>query len=285
MINCLLLYSHDSGHHDFTKYIDKVNKALSMSFDHIDMVCTKSAFESFQMEREAIGKYHSLIVVGGDGSFNTAVNALACQKDAPILGYINEGTLGDVGRNFGVDTKLSKSLKVISEGHYREFDIGEAGGRYFSYMAALGQYANIAYSVPRHVKKRLGKYSYYLKAANEAVRKSEPIEVKISYDGQYIEGAFPFILILNGINVGGLRINRRGSLDDGKMEAFLTEPGLFGGLLHYFSRRGLTRFSFSKMELTPLGDYGPWCLDGEMGPSGKLSIVCHHKALKVYCKN
>lgn len=252
-----------------------------MAFDDIDVVCTKSAFESFSYERDAIGKYHSLIVVGGDGSFNTAVNALANQKDAPILGYINSGTLGDVGKNFGVGKNLKKSLRLIAKGQSAYFDLGELNGRYFAYMAALGRYADISYAVSKPLKKRFGKYSYYLQAMKEAVGDRE-LCVKIKSNGETWEATYPFVLILNGHAVGGIKVNRKGKMDDGKMECFLTDPGSFGGLFHYFTKRDIDVFEFEEIEVIPIGEEAPWCLDGEMGPSGPAKIRCAKAAIRCY---
>ena len=284
MVNGLLLYSPSSGHRDFSKKVDYVKKALSMSFDRLDYAAPSSAYEAFQREQEAIGRYHSLIVVGGDGAFNTAVNALALQKEAPILGYINEGTLGDVGRNFGVGRRLRGALSIIAKGHHEEFDVGECGGRYFAYMAAIGRYSDIAYAVSPREKKAIGKLSYYKKAAHEAfVNQNVKIEIAFE-DGTTFEEEVPFFLVLNGQNVGGFKVNRQGNPFDGNMEAYITKKGPFGGLTHYLTGKGLRVVSFKKIAVKPLRNDLPWCLDGELGPFGGAEILCHHQAIKIYCR-
>ncbi len=284
MINCLLIYSKDAGHRDFSRKLDLVRRELSMSFDRIDVEVPDSLYRAFDLERKAIGRYHSLIVVGGDGSFNTAVNALACKEEAPVLGYINEGTLGDVGKNFGVLPRLKSALGVISDGHYGYFDVGECGGRYFAYMAAYGRYSDIAYAVPRREKKAIGKFSYYKKAVNEALSRKDIDIVLIDAEGKQREFRLPFVLILNGLNVGGFKVNKKGLMDDGLMECYLTTSGPLNGLLPYLNIGDLEVIRFRQMTIKPWPDDMPWCLDGEIGPFGESTIVCHNKAIRVYCR-
>lgn len=284
MNNCLLIYSCDAGQGDFEKKLDVVQKALSMSFDRLDIAVPTSAYEAFETERKAIGKYHSLIVCGGDGSFNTAVNALACQKDAPILGYINEGTLGDVGKNFGVGKSLSRALKVISDGYSEPFDVGECDGHYFAYMAAYGRFSDISYAVPKHEKKRFGWLSYYKKAAHDVFEKTE-LSISITgEDGVLIERSVPFVLILNGTAVGGFRINKKSSHNDGIMECYVTRGKAFNGLLSFATKRRVDVIPCRKLTIKPIPDDKPWCLDGEIGPLGAVTITCHPNALRIYCR-
>jgi diacylglycerol kinase family enzyme len=141
MKNALLLFSNQSGHGQFAAHEDAIVRGLHRTFDEVDVVFTASAEEGQKRAKEACGEYHSLIIVGGDGTFHNILNAVAEEKDIPIIGYINNGTIGDIGRNFGVTGSYKKALKIIAGQHVMEADVCKTGDRYFAYVAAVGSFA------------------------------------------------------------------------------------------------------------------------------------------------
>lgn len=279
-MKALLLYSHVSGHKDFTSKIAFVKRELASVFSTLDVFCTASKEEATRKEIEAAPFYDVFLVVGGDGTFNHTVNVLMGLEKRPILGYLNFGTLGDVGRNFGVTRSLKHSLSIIKKGHIVPFDVGEIGGSYFAYCAAIGSFSDIAYATPRHKKRSVGRLAYYLKAVDEAVKPTQ-IGYKIVIDGQKYSGKTPFVMILNGSHIGGFPVNRRSSISDGKMEVFLVAPGLFNGLVHYFFHFRVEKLVASEISLHVESDQ-PWCLDGEKGPSCQSLIRCVSRPLQIY---
>jgi diacylglycerol kinase (ATP) len=257
-----------------------VVEKLKTSFDSVDVVCPKNRREATEAEKTACGKYDALIVVGGDGTFNNAVNALATLNNAPVLGYINNGTIGDVGKPFGIGKNLKRSLKTITAGHIRYFDVGEENGRYFAYVCATGQYSDVSYLTPRRHKKIFGKVAYYNRAAFEALRQNS-IHATITANGVTRAVETPFLMVLNGTNIAGFKVNRDSKIDDGKMELYYTEQGSFNGLLHFLFRVKTRRIS-APLFVISTDRKMPWCLDGEPAPSGTATIVCHQKMLRIF---
>src|SRR5574344_2686346 len=190
-MKALLLYSHSSGHKDFERQIQKIRRSLSTTFDVLDVVCTFSADEAARLEKEAGERYDVLLIAGGDGTFNNAVNNLMKARKTPVLGYLNFGTIGDVGKNFGIQGGLRNALKIIKDGHIEAFDVGEANGSYFAYTCAIGHYSDIAYATPRREKRRHGRLAYYWAAANQAFEKKK-VHYEIEFDRRKIEGTRAF---------------------------------------------------------------------------------------------
>ena len=89
MVNGLLLYSPSSGHRDFSKKVDYVKKALSMSFDRLDYAAPSSAYEAFQREREAIGRY-SDIAYAVSPREKKAIGKLSYYKKAAHEAFANQ---------------------------------------------------------------------------------------------------------------------------------------------------------------------------------------------------
>ena len=199
-MKALLLYSHSAGHKNFSRQLVKLKTELSPIFEVLDIVCTFSSAEATRYEIEAGERYDVLLIAGGDGTFNNAINNLMKARKTPVLGYLNFGTIGDVGRNFGIYGGLTRALSIIKEGHIEAFDVGEANGVYFAYTCAIGRYSDIAYATPRQEKRRLGRLAYYAVAAKQAFQ-SKLIHYEVEYDNNRIEGYSAFVMVLNGINM------------------------------------------------------------------------------------
>ncbi len=285
MKNALFLYSEATGTGQVNRHLDKILARLRKAFDQVDAVKTTSMEEGMEKAKAACGVYHSLIVSGGDGTFNHILNALMECENVPILGYFNGGTISDIGHNFGIHGSYKRALKIIEGGETCTFDVGKIEDRYFAYVAAIGAYADIPYVTQRKYKKRLGRIVYYFKAVSEAFRPKK-IPCRIEADGVVYEQKVPFILCLNGKNVGGFPVNtRHSSIRDGKIELFLTKPGLFNGLLHYLLFKMRTRKIVAK-NLSITVDYPlPWCIDGEKGPMGSVRICVVPSNLRIYCSS
>lgn len=283
-MEALLLYSKHSGKRSPVKKLDFILSELSGSFSSIEARCFSAKEETAAFVKEKGSEYDVIIVAGGDGTFNNVINSLMDLPKKPILGYLNYGTIGDVGKNFGVTRNLKKSLEIIKRGRTEDFDVGllECDDRksYFSYMAAEGAYSDISYVAKRHEKKRFGAMAYYKLAFKEAFHKHE-VDYEIIANGHRYTGVTPFILLLNGIYVGGFKVNRKGAINDGKLDLFLAKPSLFNGLCSYFFRAGITTISGDSFDIT-FKNSGIWCVDGEESLEGNVKASLIHNALKIF---
>lgn len=281
-MKCLVLYSHSSGRKEFNKKIPLVRRILSKRFEIIDFYCPFSAKEARIEACASAKKYDCLVVVGGDGTFNNIVNALAPLNKTPILGYLNYGTIGDIGKNFGIGRNLKKALNIIAEGRVLPFDVGEINGKYFAYVCTIGRYSDIAYLTPRRKKRIWGKVAYYNAAVAE-LKNKKTVHASIEADGGHYEVDTPFLLLLNGMNIGGFFVNRHGRIDDGKMELYLAKPDISNGVLHILTGKKRIVISASHFQIKT-DEAMSWCLDGEEGPNGEANIICHHNKLKIFGK-
>lgn len=279
-MKALVLYTGASGQRDFSKKIPYVREKLEGSFDVLDFQkCEKPG----DLRSNCVAKasdYDAFIVAGGDGTFNTVINAVAPLNEAPILGFINFGTLGDVGKNFGVSRSLDKALTIIKSKRIRSFDLGKIGDSYFAYVAAFGCYSDIAYKAKREKKQRFGKASYYSLAAKRALKRAK-YAVRYAVDGKSVVKIVPFLMVMNGSDIGGFKVNKNGSTDDGMMELFLPKVAPFNGLVQTLVNPKSEVIKVSSVDIRPL-DSLPWCLDGEIGPSGAVTVSVLTKKVKVF---
>ena len=279
----LFLYSDATGRGQVNKRLDYVLSSLRKSYPGLEVKKTSSMEEGMELAKKSCGVYDALIFSGGDGTFHHMINALAGCENVPTIGYLNGGTIGDIGINFGIHRNLKKALRIIEEGHTTGFDLGKIGDRYFAYVAAIGAFADIPYVTKRAYKKRLGRIAYYFKAVGDAF-KPKAIPVHIEADGKTYDMKVPFLLCLNGKNVGGFRVNSTASrIHDGKFELYLTKPGIFNGLLHYlFFKARTTKIVAAKMDIKV--DYPlPWDLDGEAAMEGSITIEAVDSKMRIFC--
>lgn len=281
-MNCLLMYSHQSGHKSFVTQIPYVKERLLARFDRVDFVSTSSANEAKEVAKKNSSFYDALVVVGGDGTFNNVINALKDVAKKPILGYINYGTIGDIGRNFGIGTGLKRSIDILVNGEITSFDVGEINGELFAYVCTIGRYSDIAYLTPRRKKRVLGKIAYYNAAVKE-IKERKMVHASIEADGGHYEIDTPFLLVLNGINIGGFKVNRYASIQDGQMELFMAKCDLSNGVLPLLVNKDRVILRAHEFHIKTDEDMG-WCLDGEEGPKGEAHIVTHPQMFKIIAK-
>jgi len=115
-------------------------------------------------ERFAAGadpvRYDLLVVAGGDGTVNEAINGLG---DKPLpLAILPLGTANVLAAEIGLATDPDSVAAAIALGVPRPVALGAANGRRFILMAGAGFDAHVVASVTVPVKRWLGKGAYVL---------------------------------------------------------------------------------------------------------------------------
>ena len=282
MMKALLLYSSKPGKNNTQKLLDKIVKKLSVKYEITTKECP--SLNDFKSAIQSSNNFDALFILGGDGTLNNAINEISTlyKEDRPIIGYIPTGTLNDAGKTFGI-RGVSKAIKIILEGNIEDIDIGKCNDRYFLYLAAIGQYSDISYIAKQDEKKRVGKLSYYRLAIIKAFQKHS-IKINIEYDGRNEEYLTPFLIVMNGKYVGGFKINPKNSIRDGLFDIYITKPGLFNGLTHYFPFKTKTKHIQTSSLKVSINNSEPWCLDGEKYISGPVDISIERSAIKIFTK-
>mgnify|MGYP002624961308 CR=1 FL=1 len=275
----LFLYSSATGKEKKQRQLARILPRLEALFD-LTVHQNETMEEGVALARESCGVYDALILFGGDGSLNHIVSALAEKENAPIFGYLPGGTLKDGGKNLGAKS-IEKGLRVIEQGHVAKLDLVKANGDYFMYVAGFGAYMDVSYVARRRAKKALGRVVYYLLCIKEMFRIRHH-EIDIESDEGAFHGKVSVAAFLNGKWLGGMKVNKRGRLNDGRLEILLVRPRLFNGFLSFFFHAGFKRLYGSQIKVT-IDNGVEWCLDGEKGPKGPLKMEVAQGALKAYC--
>lgn len=86
-----------------------------------------------------------LVVVGGDGTVNVAVNAI---KGSNIrLGIIPSGTANDLATYLGLPKEVSQACDAVKKAGTRRLDLVEVNGKYYATAGGMGVVSKVATDV------------------------------------------------------------------------------------------------------------------------------------------
>ena len=123
-----------------------------------------------------------LIVVGGDGSFNFAINKIIKYNlEDKILGYIPSGTANILRYEAKIPEKEDYILNFLTLSKVKKINLVQVNENYFFLMAGIGFDAKIVASINTKIKKYLGKIIFFLKGIQHFLfLKNNKIEVEIN---------------------------------------------------------------------------------------------------------
>jgi diacylglycerol kinase (ATP) len=168
-----------------------------------------------------------LVVVGGDGSVNEAVNGIGDRADPPELAVIPRGTGWDFVRTFGIPRRIEDAATIALAGVTRTLDVGKVSYRswdgsdadaLFANVASAGMSGAIAQRANETTKALGGKASYLLALVAVFARWSAN-DMQVTVDGEVRHGRMFDVVIANGrFFGGGMKICPDALPDDGLLD-------------------------------------------------------------------
>ncbi len=187
-----------------------------------------------------------VIVAGGDGTINEAVQGLAGTNSR--LALIPRGTANVLARELNLPLDGVQAAAVIAHGHSRRIHFGvaidEANNtrRYFLLMAGIGLDASVVRRVRPSLKKHFGKAAFWFSGLSH-LAKWNPKPFVIEAEGQRYNATFA--AIGNAPSYGGdLAITPRARLDQPEFEVCIIDTFSrlrYLSFLSYAMRRGMPR--------------------------------------------
>jgi diacylglycerol kinase (ATP) len=167
---------------------------------------------------------HLLVVVGGDGTVNEAVNGLQAAGADAELALVPCGTGDDFARSVGIPTDAGRALQVAAGEAARRIDLGRAAfvgwdgskrERYFANFAGAG----ISGAIARRgaaTSRRLGARAAYFWATVAVFARWKSVEISLDGGGERRSGLMYEVLAANGAyTAGGMKIAPDAVPDDG----------------------------------------------------------------------
>ncbi|WP_376697135.1 diacylglycerol/lipid kinase family protein [Wenzhouxiangella sp. EGI_FJ10305] len=187
------------------------------------------------------GEFDRIVLGGGDGTVNLALDALM-EVDRPV-GLLPLGTANDLARSLDIPRKLDRAIDIIQAGHLRRLDVARVNGVSFINAIGIGLGPRMTREMDSGSKSQLGLLAY-LKGIVQALQRETAFSARIQSEERTREGEYVQITIANGINYGGgMTVADDAKLDDGRLDVLLVPKqsrlSLLGNALRF--RSGLTR--------------------------------------------
>lgn len=221
MKKCLFVYNPQSGK---GKVVKKEKYIVEMLSKEYEVTLGRSAYAGNITEiiLEKGNEQDLIVVAGGDGTLNEAINAIK-QLDKPVkVGYIPAGTVNDVAHSLKIPRSIKKAVRNILTGTEFKHDIIKVNDKYGIYVCCAGLFTSSSYSTSQKVKKRAGKIAYAFNGIKK-VFSTPAVKLKLTYADGEIEGKYALMLILNSRYVAGFRFNKNAKLNDGVVDVILVE--------------------------------------------------------------
>ena len=229
-----------------------------------------------------------MVVAGGDGTLNFALNAMKRKGLDIPFGVIPAGTANDFAGALGMSRHPLEAARQIAQGVEERVDCGCVNGLYFVNVFSFGIFTTTSQRTPDGIKHRIGKLAYIIEGVKE-VSSMHAVPLEIEADGERFDLRSLMVLIFNGETAGGFRLARRASIKDGLLDCILLENRdplrsalamgqyLLGGnpkiVRHLRARQIEIRSTVNE----------PTDVDGQPGAEFPLHITCQAGGLRMIC--
>lgn len=232
-----------------------------------------------------------VVACGGDGTLNETINAvMQCGKRVPI-GYIPLGSTNDFAASLEIPTDCMQAAEKIIQGTLFPYDVGSINGKYFSYIACAGAFAETSYMTSQSLKNKLGHFAYLLSSVKSlsTLRKTT---MTVSTPDMTITDDYLFTAFANSMNAGGILNLSSGEIvfNDGLFELLLIKmpkdiiefSALIKDLLNAdLSNKNVSLCKISECHIKLCKCLG-WSLDGEDGGlQDEIDFKVHKEAIDI----
>jgi diacylglycerol kinase (ATP) len=279
------------------RYFADLRGVVERRLGPVDVAFTARPGHAIELARDGAAAGRALVVaVGGDGTLHEVANGVLGAATDAVVGFIGQGTGGDLRRTLGIDHRLDAYLGAIAHGRPRRIDVGRARYRALDGAPRERWFINIlsvgmSGLVDRHVAtttKAFGGKAAYLWASTRALATSRRARVRCSAalggarEERHVESFV--IAVCNGRYFGGgMHVAPMAVPDDRRFEVIsidaaskLAFPGVMNGLHagRHMGARGVGHFACDAiaMELDDERARGVFLLDVDGEPLGALPL-------------
>ncbi len=239
-----LIYNPTAGPRDVQHALKHVRSDLRRRGWSVELQMTEKQGHAIALASAAAQAGCDMVIVaGGDGTINEAVNGLVGTQTA--LGVLPVGTGNMWAKQLGISTytltnplRLREAAARLAEGTIHQVDVGQVNSHYFLCWTGIGLDAQVTTEMePRHRHtKRLGALPYAI-AAVLVARDFQGVRTRVSIDGNVVRGRTLLVLVSNIQQYAGVfNIAREARMDAGLLDGFV-----FKGLGFQYAVRHLLK--------------------------------------------
>ena len=285
-----LIYNPASGDKQFKNALDDCAEVFQAAGYEVHLLRATS----HEMLEKSVADMNdnAVVVAGGDGTVNVAVNSLMRHKKDIPLGIIPAGTSNDFAKYLKMPRDFRSAAEAIAGGRIMQADLGSANSRFFINVCGAGMLANVSQQVDTNFKDALGKLAYYLKGLGQ-LPNFMPIPLRITTPDKSITDEFFLFLVLNGGGAGGFdRLSVTAKIDDGLLDfvgfkamSVIDVAAIFLKVLtgDYLDDHRVVFLREPEMLIESLDNrHNETDIDGERGPDMPLKITCRKDAIRLF---
>jgi diacylglycerol kinase (ATP) len=220
-VRAKLIVNPVSGRDSAPDYLASINQILRRWTGSLDIAMTIADGDATALAEEAVrADVDHLIVCGGDGTVNEAINGVNNLKafDRVALGIIPLGTGNDFAASLGMPDDVEQSAEALTRGVLKPVDVGLVNGRAFVNVSAGGFIAEVSDAVNPQLKTVAGRFAYLLGGAQVALT-FDSIEARFESPASTSTRSVHTFAVCNAPLIGGgHRIGPRAIMDDGLLD-------------------------------------------------------------------
>lgn len=230
----------------------------------------------------------TIVVAGGDGTFNAAVHEVAGTETS--LGLIPLGTANSFALELGIPFSVCDAVAVIRNGKVRTVDLGKAGDYFFAMAAGMSFDAHVIQKVDQGSKWFMGSMAYIVHGVLEARRYPFPLLKIESENPVPVRSEGVMVIVANARFYGGhFMAAPRALMEDGLLDVVVMKQKRLRDMVRYLGAmryRDITRlagvdyFQCRRLRITSDSTV-PVHVDAEVVEMTPCVFECIPRALKV----
>lgn len=225
----LIIVNPVSGKKNIKKYIPRIKENFEKANFKTEIKYTSIENDAGSIIKESKEDFNVILICGGDGTLNQAIQEVDYENLKVPIGYIPTGTTNDFAHSINISFDKLHISKNINEYSSRKIDLGMINEKVFNYVVAFGLFSESSYKTGSKLKQKLGRLAYVLYGIKE-IFNYKTYKLQIETETTKIKDEFIYGSISNSKYIGGFDLFKNKSIefDDGKFEAvFVKKPKNF----------------------------------------------------------
>lgn len=221
----LVMVNPAAGYGKGAKIVGEVEKFLRTNELNYESFFTKKGQNARAIVKRRLNEtFTDLLVIGGDGTLNEAVNGIGENKHV-VLNVISTGTGNDFVKAIDVGTTLMQQFDTVLHGVEKTIDLGQCNDRIFLNGVGIGFDGQIVADMKQKKKPwLLWGYGAYLYRVLRILSSYKEKQLTFTIDGKQYTKKVLLLTIANGTTFGGgFKITPHALPDDGLLEVCLIE--------------------------------------------------------------
>ncbi len=198
-----IIVNPHAGKHDKKSVVNSLKHYAEASNTPYTLLYSQRPMQIVDLAASAaLSGCERLIVAGGDGSIQEAVEGLSRSNWPCPVAVIPCGTGNDLAKSLNIPTDIDEAVKVAFTGQVVPLTLGTMNEHFFANITSTGLDADIT-ALRTKLKPIIAGPLAYLVATVLTIIRYRPTKYQLNIDGRQIEGEYALIAVANGKYYGG----------------------------------------------------------------------------------